>query len=133
MRKEDVLKQLREKGCRITKQREVLIDIILDTDCSNCKEIYYRALKRDPGIGMATVYRMVHKLDEIGAIKQEAAYFIRDEQYIEAKKCIVRFADEQELELDEKELMILIEKGLKSDGCTKSVNIKQLLMKGEEN
>ena len=68
MQKEIVIQRLREQGCRITKQRLMLLDVILNEDCSCCKEIYYRAAEVDPGIGAATVYRMVNLLEEIGAI-----------------------------------------------------------------
>ena len=43
-----------------------LIDIILSETCSYCKEVYILALKKDPGIGIATVYRMVDALEKIG-------------------------------------------------------------------
>ena len=43
MQKEIVIQRLREQGCRITKQRLMLLDVILNEDCSCCKEIYYRA------------------------------------------------------------------------------------------
>ena len=46
MQREIILTKLKEKGCRITKQRLRLIDIILQNECSSCKEIFYRALKR---------------------------------------------------------------------------------------
>ena len=59
-RKDAVIEKLRKQGFRITKQRCILLDIILDEDCSSCKEIYYKAVKRDDSIGIATVYRMVH-------------------------------------------------------------------------
>ena len=39
MKKEMVLQKLREQGCRITQQRQILLDIILEEDCSSCKEI----------------------------------------------------------------------------------------------
>ena len=42
-KKEQVIEQLKENGCRITKQRLMLIDIILENECSSCKEIYYKA------------------------------------------------------------------------------------------
>ena len=42
--REIILTKLKEKGCRITKQRLRLIDIILQNECSSCKEIFYRAL-----------------------------------------------------------------------------------------
>ena len=74
MQKELVIQKLREKGCRITKQRLMLLDIILEEDCSCCKEIYYRAVKKDARIGTATVYRMVNTLEEIGAISRKNMY-----------------------------------------------------------
>ena len=57
-----IISELKKNGCRITSQRKLLIDVILQDECSCCKEIYYKAAKRDPSIGMATVYRMVKTL-----------------------------------------------------------------------
>ena len=51
-----------------------LLDIILDEDCSSCKEIYYKAVKRDDSIGIATVYRMVNTLEDIGVISRKNMY-----------------------------------------------------------
>ena len=45
MQKEAILNRLRQRGCRITKQRMLLLDIILEEECSSCKEIYYKASK----------------------------------------------------------------------------------------
>lgn len=59
MQKELVIQKLREKGCRITKQRQILLDVILREECASCKEIYYKATSIDRSIGAATVYRMV--------------------------------------------------------------------------
>ncbi len=52
----------------------MLLDIILEDECSSCKEIYYRATKKDPTIGTATVYRMINTLEEIGAISRKNMY-----------------------------------------------------------
>ena len=76
MQKEIVISRLREMGCRITRQRMILLDIILGEECSSCKEIYYKAAKRDPSIGMATVYRMVKTLEEAGLIQRKNMYRI---------------------------------------------------------
>ena len=51
-----------------------MLDIILDEDCSSCKEIYYKAVKRDDSIGIATVYRMVNTLEDIGVISRKNMY-----------------------------------------------------------
>ena len=45
-----IISKLRERGCRITRQRRIILDIILDEDCSCCKEIYYKACKQDSSI-----------------------------------------------------------------------------------
>lgn len=69
--KEMIVEKLKENGCRITKQRLILIDIILENECQSCKEIYYKAAQIDHKIGVATVYRMVNALEEIGAINRK--------------------------------------------------------------
>ena len=53
MQREMIIQKLKESGCRITKQRLMLLDIILEEDCSCCKEIYFKASKVDPKIGVA--------------------------------------------------------------------------------
>ena len=70
------IQELKKNGCRITSQRQLLIDIILQDECSCCKEIYYRAAKHDPTIGMATVYRLVKTLEEAGLIQRKNMYRI---------------------------------------------------------
>lgn len=47
MQKEMIIQKLKQKGCRITRQRLMLLDVILEEECSCCKEIYYKAAKRD--------------------------------------------------------------------------------------
>lgn len=76
MQRERILVKLKERGCRITKQRLNLIDIILENECSSCKEIFYMALEQDEKLGVATVYRMINLLEEIGAISRKNMYKI---------------------------------------------------------
>jgi Fur family ferric uptake transcriptional regulator len=78
--KEIIVEKLKEYGYRITKQRLVLLDIILGEDCANSKEIYYKASKVDSSIGAATVYRMVNLLEEIGAINRKSMYQVNCQQ-----------------------------------------------------
>lgn len=72
MQRSAIVDRLRREGCRITKQRKIILDIILQEECTCCKEIYFLASKKDPNIGMATVYRMINLLEEIGALKGKA-------------------------------------------------------------
>jgi len=75
-KKRYIIQELKNHGCRITTQRQLLIDVILQGECSSCKEIYYNATKADPTIGMATVYRLIKTLEEIGVINRKNMYQI---------------------------------------------------------
>ena len=46
MEKETIFRKLRACGGRITAQRKILLDIILEEECVCCKEIYYKAIKK---------------------------------------------------------------------------------------
>ena len=74
MQKDVVIRELKKRGCRITKQRRMLLEVILENECSCCKEIYYMASKKDPTIGLATVYRMVGVLEEMGFLSRGYRY-----------------------------------------------------------
>ena len=50
--KDIIISRLKQQGCRITKQRLMLLDVILEEDCSSCKEIYYKAVKRILRLGL---------------------------------------------------------------------------------
>lgn len=68
---ETVIRKLKENGCRITMQRRMLIQIILENEYSSCKEIYFAAKERDRKVGIATVYRMVQLLEDMELIHKE--------------------------------------------------------------
>ena len=74
--KDIIVKKLKDHGCRITRQRMIILDIILEGDFSCCKEIYYKASERDKKIGTATVYRMINTLEKIGVINRKNMYKI---------------------------------------------------------
>ena len=62
MQRDLIIEKLKEKGLRITRQRKILLDIILEGECSCCKEIYYRASALDPKIGISyDQYTGVHR------------------------------------------------------------------------
>ena len=49
--KEAIVQKLKASGCRITKQRLMLLDIILEENCSCCKEISIQASEQQPYTG----------------------------------------------------------------------------------
>lgn len=129
LQKREILEQLRRMGCRITKQREMLIDIIMADECVCCKEIYYVAVKRMPDIGMATIYRMINTLEEIGAIKRENAYRVCHQKGQEAEECVVELENDRQIELTSESLQQVIEQGMKACGYLSSEKIKNIRVK----
>ncbi len=69
-----ILRELKKQGCRITNQRKIIIDAILENECSSCKEIHAEVIGKDPRIGIATVYRMINALEAVGAINRKNLY-----------------------------------------------------------
>lgn len=69
--KEEILALLKEHGYRLTEQRKLIVDVIANEEYTCCKEVYFLAHKRDASIGIATVYRMINTLEEIGAISRK--------------------------------------------------------------
>ena len=49
MQRSAIVDRLRREGCRITKQRKIILDIILQEEYSCCKEIYYKANDQSSG------------------------------------------------------------------------------------
>ena len=67
----EVVKKLHMNQYRVTSQRKLLLEIILKNEHASCKEIYYEAKQRDERLGIATVYRTVQLLEEMGLIRKE--------------------------------------------------------------
>ena len=130
MQKEMIVKRLREKGCRITKQRLMLLDIILEEECSCCKEIYYKASKEDEKIGPATVYRMVNTLEEIGAISRKNMYKIACGEVCEIEDaCRVELSDNTICNLSAQMWNAVIRAGLKACGYIENQEIRNVVVK----
>ena len=72
----EVIRQLKNKGYRITEQRKLLLGIILDNEYSSCKEIYFAAKSQDNKVGIATVYRTVQLLGEMELMHKEMVVHI---------------------------------------------------------
>lgn len=129
IRKEQVIKRLHERGCRMTKQRQVLLDIILEQECVSCKEIYYKASAVEPSIGVATVYRLVSLLEDVGAISRKNLYKIPfcldcDKEIV----CIIQFEDDTFCQLTAQNWHKVILKGLSECGYEAGKKIKNVVV-----
>ena len=127
MQRSAIMNRLRQAGCRITKQRKIILDIILQEECTCCKEIYFLASKRDPNIGMATIYRMINLLEEIGALKRKRAYRICNEES-PVHICSVKLDDYTSIRLDGKKLRQVTEKGMESFGYLHDRRVRSISM-----
>ncbi len=144
--REIIVQQLRDAGCRITKQRLIVLDIILNSDPSCVKEIYREAIKVDKNIGTATVYRMVNTLEEIGVLNRKNMYQV-DCSNCDARcpeedcdsacmgdcvecetKVVVTLDDDSKLVLGRDDLQNLIYEGLKATGKIDQQKITRLAM-----
>jgi len=145
--KELIVQQLRDSGCRITKQRLVILDIILNGDPSCCKEIHREAIKVDKNIGAATVYRMVNTLEEIGVLNRKNMYQVdcaTCETQCDDAGCdsgcsgtgcsscetnvVVTLDDNTKLVLSRADLEQVLEAGLKATGKIEKQKISRLAM-----
>lgn len=114
MQRDVIIDKLRHEGCRITRQRKIILDIILEEDCTCCKEIYFLAAREDPNIGIATIYRMINLLEKVGALKRKRAYHIYGTE--DCGSCNVRFDDSSSICLEGDDLRKVIEKGMECCG-----------------
>ena len=128
MKKEAVLEKLREAGYRITRQRELLLDVILEEPCTCCKEIYYIAVKQDPKLGIATIYRTLNMLEEVGALKRRPVYRIGSQNVRRDGNCVVYMDDETSVTLDKEKLRRVIEKGMDSCGYLKNRKVERVIV-----
>ena len=153
LQKEYIIQKLEERGCRITKQRRLILDTILEGDCSCCKEIYYKASGKDAKIGFATVYRMVNMLEEIGAISRKNMYKVtcakeaaggkapaaecrcharNTYEGIEEKVCTVELSDGTVCCLEADKWTDVIRAGMKACGYIENQEINRVAIRPEE-
>ena len=149
MQEDIIFQKLKDMGCRVTKQRRILLNVILQEECASCKEIYYKARKEEPRIGAATVYRMINLLEEIGAISRKNMYRIPDtdanikenketpddkkiSQYQKQEEeeivCIIEMDDHTVCRLLAGEWYLVMTKGLKVCGYIKQQKIVSIRM-----
>ncbi len=130
MTKDRIIEALKERGCRITKQRMLIIDVILANECSCCKEIYYKASQIDSTIGIATVYRLVNTLEEIGAISRKNMYKVAfSDQCNMEEACTVVLDDETTYNLSAKNWHAVIKAGLSVCGYLENQNVFKVVVK----
>ncbi len=77
---EETLRKLEESGLRMTVQRRHIIDILTNSECTSPKELWYEAKEFVPDLGIATVYRLINRLEQIGVLSKQRNLGMRPEQ-----------------------------------------------------
>lgn len=126
MDRDTVIALLRKEGFRVTKQRKILIDIILNEKCTCCKEIYCLASRQDRGIGIATIYRTINALENIGALKQKSPYQLCCYGQEVNGNFLIELDDGAVIELDQNALQDVIEKGIKQSGYSRGKKVRSI-------
>ncbi|MBN1312024.1 MAG: transcriptional repressor [Anaerolineae bacterium] len=68
---DEYMEQIRSSGRRLTRQRKLVLEILNDSqEHLDADMIYDRAKSVDPNIGLATVYRSLALLKEIGLVQE---------------------------------------------------------------
>lgn len=122
--REQILEKLRKKGFRVTRQRRLILDVIFEHECASCKEIYYQAIQKDSGVGMATVYRMINTLTDIGVLK--VATLKPQTLQGPGKGCRITLRNKEMIELDEREWMEMLTGALRKKGVDFSNGIQEV-------
>lgn len=127
MQKEMIIQKLKDKGIRMTRQRLILLDIILEAECCSCKEIYYKAVNTGEKIGLSTVYRLVNILEEIGAISRKNMYkIVCSEERGTADMYTVEFDDGTVTQLSGQKWNQVIRTGLKECGYMQGRKLRSI-------
>lgn len=71
MTREAMIERLREKGLKITPQRRLIIDVLLEKQPlhPSASLIYAEGKKRTHGLSLSTVYATLHEFSRCGLIK----------------------------------------------------------------
>ena len=101
--KERVLEEFRRQGFRITKQRKLILDILLNHRFECKKAICYYVHQMDPTIGTATVYRMLQVLEQMGLLCPENSYKVHVGGEELEKVCIIIMKNQEKIVLSQEE------------------------------
>ena len=128
MEKKYLIDELKKNGFRITKQREMLLDIILENNCSCIKEIYYKAhvfkhIYHSVNSGKTYVFIFF-----LGFINRKNMYRIACSETCKAAQgCLIEFDDDSKLELSGTDWNKVIYEGLKGLQLLDNRNIRSIL------
>ena len=128
---EDTIRKLEASGLRMTVQRRRIIEILTSSKCTSPKELWYEAKQFVPDLGIATVYRLINRLEQIGLISKN-----RNLGMLRVEPILGVVADEKGRKIlnqgTVKDLELLIKQGLVQRGTISSMNNVRLSLVGDK-
>jgi len=94
MLKVEIKKCLKEKKLKLTPQRELILDIILDAKrCLSVKEVYQKVKERYERVSIDTVYRNLYILRDLGVLREvnignNTMYEVKKDSHIHFMRCL---------------------------------------------
>ena len=84
---ESIKSSLKERGIRLTRQRQILLDLIDKTGLHlDAEQLYELAKQKDPKINRVTVYRTIHMLKEAGLVDElDLMHWSGDQHFYETR------------------------------------------------
>ena len=115
--REEILSQFRRQGLRITKQRKLILDILLSHRFECKKAICYYVREADPTVGNATVYRMLQVLEQMEMLCPENSYEVQIKQKDkQEKQCVIVMKNKKKLILSQQEWQEAVIQSLEKRG-----------------
>ncbi len=84
---ESIKSSLKERGIRLTRQRQILLDLIDKTGLHlDAEHLYSLAKQKDPKINRVTVYRTINMLKEASLVDElDLMHYSGDQHYYETR------------------------------------------------
>ncbi len=88
MAPESIKEALKERGIRLTRQRQILLDLIDSSGKHlDAEQLYRMARERDPKLNRVTVYRTLKLLKESGLVDElDLMHYDGDQHYYETRR-----------------------------------------------
>lgn len=128
---EDTIRKLEQSGLRMTIQRRHIIEILTSSKCTSPKELWYEAKEYVPDLGIATVYRLINRLEQIGVISKARNLGM---QNVEPKLGTLKDKTGNIIKKEgsTQELVALIKQGLMTSGKIKAEENIKLSLVGDK-
>jgi len=123
------LRKLEAGGLRMTVQRRHIIEILTSSQCTSPKELWYEAKQYVPDLGIATVYRLINRLEQIGVISKTRNLGM---QNVEPVLGSVTDAGGRKLNISSLKLTDIVKQGMIAKGLISSQSDIELSLVGEK-